>query len=428
MNLEKIINITGGTLLNKYKNIKINDFKIDTRNLKKHDCYIAIKGKKYDGNDFINDKLKCSCVITTKDIKLKKIPVIKVNDTYDTLFKLGKYYRSNYKNKVICITGSNGKTTLKELISSILKTKYKVLKNEGNKNNIIGVFGTLKKLNNNYNYAIFELGMNHKKEIEKLSLMTMPTTALITNIGSSHIGNLGSRKNIFKAKMEITTSLTGDLIVNGDSKYLNKVKAYKCGTKYNNDLIAYNIYLTKDKLLFNIYLDKEYEVEFNQPTKDYISIILEAIKIGIDNNIKIDDILNTIKNYKAYDKRLNKIYKDNYIIIDDTYNASYESVKCGISTLNKINNDKIIILADMLELGKYSKKYHKKINNILKKISNKQVLTVGNYTKYIKSIHFNNNQELIKYINKLDLNNKYIYLKGSNSMRLYEVVDYLKRN
>ena len=427
MNLDKLIKIIDGKLLNSYKKIKVKDFKTDSRSLKKGDCFIALKGKKYDANDFINDNLKCSVVITNKDIKLKKIPIIKVEDTYDTLYKLGKYFRLNYHNKVICITGSNGKTTTKELMFNILSKKYKVLKSIGNENNIIGVFNTIKKLNNEYDFVIFELGMNHKDEITKLSKMTMPTTAIITNIGSSHIGNLGSKKNIYKAKMEIKEGLIGTLIVNGDSKYLARKKCYKCGTKYNNDLIAYNIYIGSSYLIFNIYLDKEYEVFFKSPTKEYIPLILEVIKVGIDNNIDIFTILKVIKEYKSYDKRLNKIILKNYTIIDDSYNASYESVKCGLNSLKKIDNEKIIILGDMLELGKFSKKYHKKINKILNDIDKKEVLTVGYYSKYIYSKHFNNNKELISYLNSIKLKGKYIYVKGSNAMNLSEIVNYLKK-
>ena len=427
MNLENLLNITEGILLNNYKKIKIKDFKTDTRTLKKGDCFIALKGKKYDANKFINDKLKCSVIITDKSIKLKNIPVIKVDDTYEVLYKLGIYFRNNYKNKVICITGSNGKTTLKELLYNILSSKYKVLKNIGNENNIIGVFNTIKKLNNEYDFALFELGMNHKGEIERLSKMTKPTTAIITNVGSSHIGNLGSRKNIYKAKMEIKNGLIGNIILNGDNKYLKKAKGYKCGINCNNDLIAYKIYSNSKYLLFNIYLDDEYEIIFKNPAKDYIPILLETIKIGIDNNIDIQTIIKVIKEYKTYKKRLDKIVLKDFTIIDDSYNASYESVKCGLTTLKEVKQDKLIILGDMLELGKFSKKYHKKINNILRTINKKKVLTVGNDSKFIHSLHFKNNKDLINYLKTINLDGKCIYVKGSNAMKLYEIIDYLKK-
>lgn len=425
MNLEKLVSITKGKNINKYKKVLVDSFKTDTRLLNKKDCFIALKGKRYDGSKFINDNLKCKVVITEEDIKLKNFPVVKVDNTYDTLYYLTKYKLTKYKIPVIAITGSNGKTTLKEIIYNILTTKYNVLKNEGNKNNIVGVFETIQKLDSKCDIAVIELGMNHKGEIEKLSNMIEPTTALITNIGTSHIGNLGSRKNIFKAKMEITSGLTGELIVNGDNKFLKKVNGYKCGTNYNNDLIAYNIKVFDNYLTFNICIDKEYLVKFNKPALEYIPMLLESIKVGLLYNIDITDIIKVIEEYKSYSKRLNEIKLDNYTVIDDSYNASYESMKCGLNVLSNVKGNKIIILGDMLELGKYSKKYHKKLNKILDDIDNKIVLTVGKYTKYINSMHFNSNKDIINYLDNLDITNTTIFIKGSNSMKLYEIVDYL---
>lgn len=426
MNLDELVNIIGGKIIGDYKKVKIKKFEIDSRKLQKGDCFIALKGKKYDGHEFINNNIKASVVISEKNIVLKNIPVIKVNSTYEVLELLIKYYRGKYDIPLIAITGSNGKTTLKELISSILESKYKVLKNKGNNNNIIGVFKTVKELDNKYDVIVLEVGMNHEGEIKRISDLIKPNCAIITNIGSAHIGNLGSKKNIFKAKMEIISSLKGLLIVNGDGKYLNKTKSYKCGINYNNDLIAYNINIYKEYMMFNIFIDKEYEVKFNNPVKEYIPMILESIKVGIDFNISMDKILDKIANYESYDKRLRIIKKDNYTIIDDSYNASYESVRCGLVYLSRIESDKIIILGDMLELGAFSKMYHKKINSILKNISNSKILTVGNYTKYIYSKHFKCNNDLINYLKEIDLRGNYIYVKGSNSMHLDEIVNYLK--
>ncbi len=423
MNLDELVNIIGGKIIGDYKKVKIKKFEIDSRKLQKGDCFIALKGKKYDASNFINDNIKCKVIITEKEIKLKNKMIIKVKSTYEVLEKLIKYYRNKFNISVIAVTGSNGKTTTKEILYKILSSKYKVLKNDGNKNNIIGVFETIKKINNSYDIAIFEVGMNHIGEIKKISDLIKPDIALITNIGSAHIGNLGSKKNIFKAKMEITSSLKDLLIVNGDSKYLNKTKSYKCGINYNNDLIAYNISLFENYMIFKIYIDKEYEVKYNSSVKEYIPMILECIKAGIYYKIPIDNITEIINNYESYNKRLKIIRCNDYVIIDDSYNASFESVKCGLGYLNNIKSDKIVILGDMLELGKYSIKYHKMINKLIN--YSDTILTVGNYSRYIYSKHFNNNKELTNYLNKLDLKGKYIYVKGSNSMHLDEIVNFL---
>ena len=369
MRIDELLSITGGKLIGEYKDISLKNFILDSRKLKKEDCFIALKGKKYDASNFINDKIKCDVIITEKYIKLKNKIIIQVNSTYEILEKLIKYYRDKYNINVIAITGSNGKTTTKEILYKILSNKYKVLKNEGNKNNIIGVFETIKNLDDSYDVAIFEVGMNHKGEIKKISDLIKPDIAIITNIGSAHIGNLGSKKNIFKAKMEITSSLKDLLIVNGDSKYLDKTKSYKCGVNYNNDLIAYDINLYEKYMIFKIYLDKNYEIKYNNPVKEYIPMILECIKAGIYYKIPIDKIIDVLNKYESYNKRLKMIKCNDYV---DT------------------------------------------------------ILTVGNYTKYIYSKHFNNNKELIKYLDQLNLKGKCIYVKGSNSMHLDEIVDYLK--
>ena len=428
MDLNKILDITHGKCLNNFKNSKINKIVTDTRKLKKNDLFIALKGNKYNGHDYINDIKKASGIIIDEDIKINtNIPVIKVESTYQTLYEIGLYYRNMYDIPLIAITGSNGKTTTKELISFILESKYNINKNKENKNNLIGVSDTLFHLNNKHEIIVMEMGMNHPGEISKLSCMCKPNIGIITNIGSSHIGFLKSRKNIFKAKLEIKDGLIGTMIVNGDSKYLRKIKnSYKCGRGYNNDLIAYNIYSNSEYLEFSIYLDKEYRIKFNSPGVHFINDILIAIKTCLIYNIDIDTIINRINEYQMVNSRMNIKHFKNITIIDDCYNSSYESVAGGLEVFKNINDDKIIILGDMLELGKYSYRYHYKLNFLLNKIENKQVLTVGKYSKYIKGIHFNNNNDLINYLKNINLKNKYIYLKGSRGMNLKEKKKYIE--
>ena len=426
MDLNKILSITNGIVLNNFKNYKINNIITDSRKVKKRDLFIALKGNKYNGHDYINN-IKCSGIIIDEDINITtNVPVIKVESTYDVLYKLGSFFRNTYNIPLIGITGSNGKTTTKELLSYILESKYNVLKNIDNHNNLIGVSETLFKLNKKIDIAVIEMGMNHSGEISKLSCMCKPNTGIITNIGSSHIGLLKSKKNIYKAKLEIRDGLSGNIIVNGDDKYLKRIKnSYKCGRCYYNDLIAYNIYSNEELLEFSIYLDKEYRVKFNNPGIHFINDILIAIKVSLMYDIDMNTIIDRINGFKMVDNRMNIKHYKKFTIIDDSYNANYESMVGGLNVLKNIKDDKIIILGDMLELGKYSFRYHFKLNLILNKIDNKKVLTVGKYTKYIKGIHFNNNKELINYLKNMDLNNKYIYLKGSHGMHLEEIKDYL---
>lgn len=408
------------------RNKKINKIEFDSRNIQKNDIFIAIKGNNYDGNDFIAEAIKKGAIycITDKDINNKKC--IKVLDIKKLIFDLTNYIRCKYNIPLIAITGSNGKTTTKELIYQILKSKYNILKSEGNNNNIYGVSKTLFNLDEKYDLILLELGSNHSGEISYLSKMCNPTYSIITNIGTSHIGNFKSRKNIFKEKISILDGMKEKkLIVNGDDKYLKKLNYYKCGINYGNNLVAYNIRSDYNKLNFNIHIDSEYEVEFNYPIMHFINDILLAIKTALDFNIDMKDIVEGIKNFNNIDMRMNIIKTSKYVIINDCYNSSFESLKGGINYLKTLSGNKIIILGDILELGSYSKKIHKKVNRYLRPVKDSLVLTKGEYTKYINGIHFKNNDDIIEYLKGMDLKGKYIYVKGSRKMKLEEIVKYL---
>lgn len=408
------------------RNKKINKIEFDSRNIQKNDIFIAIKGNNYDGNDFIAEAIKKGAIycITDKNINNKKC--IKVLDIKKLIFDLTNYIRCKYNIPLIAITGSNGKTTTKELIYQILKSKYNILKSEGNNNNIYGVSKTLFNLDEKYDLILLELGSNHSGEISYLSKMCNPTYSIITNIGTSHIGNFKSRKNIFKEKISILDGMKEKkLIVNGDDKYLKKLNYYKCGINYGNNLVAYNIRSDYNKLNFNIHIDSEYEVEFNYPIMHFINDILLAIKTALDFNIDMKDIVEGIKNFNNIDMRMNIIKTSKYVIINDCYNSSFESLKGGINYLKTLSGNKIIILGDILELGSYSKKIHKKVNRYLRPVKDSLVLTKGEYTKYINGIHFKNNDDIIEYLKGMDLKGKYIYVKGSRKMKLEEIVKYL---
>ena len=384
-----------------------------------------MKGKNYDGHEYVDEAIKKGAVACIVENKINNKCIV-VGDTYQTLFDLGKYIRNKYNIPLIAITGSNGKTTTKELLAHILNSKYNVLKNPDSKNNIIGVSDTLFKLDDSYEIIVMELGTNHLGEISELSRMCNPNVGIITNIGSSHLEYFKKRKNIFKEKLCIKDGMDSDnLVINGDDKYLKKLKYYKCGLNKNNDLKAYNIKQELDKITFNIYLDKEYKITFNNPGIHFINDILLAIKVSLDYGVKITKIIKRINSFKMTNKRMNIIKYNNNIIINDCYNASLESIKCGLDYLKLIKNKKVVIIGDILELGKQSKKIHKKINKLLRRINNKEVYTVGNYSKYIKGIHFKDYIKCIECLKEKKIENSYIYIKGSRRMNLDAIVDFL---
>jgi len=400
---------------NKEVDFIVNKFSTNSKDICFGDVFIAI-GK---GHNYIYEAIDNGAVaVITEDKKCYDCLTINVESTIDALGKIASYIRSLYDIPLIAVTGSCGKTTTKELISLILSDKCNVLKSEKNKNNHIGLPMTLLNLNENYDVIVVEMGMNNKGEISYLSKIAKPDYGIITNIGSAHIGKLGGIRNIFKAKMEILDGMNnGKLIVNKNDKCLKRIKYENC-IKVNGKLLTVsNIKYYFDRTEFDI---DDIHFVFNVPGKSVLNDLFIAIKVGLMFNISLEQMSEIIKYYENVDGRLN-IIKKKYTIIDDCYNSSYEALVNSLELLKYKEEDKLIVLGDMLELGKYSKRYHKKVNKILKKINNKEVLLIGEYTKCIKGKHFNNIDSIIGYLNNRLTDDMILYLKGSRAMNLDKI-------
>lgn len=395
-----------------YNDVYINKIKTNSKEIEKGDLFLAIN----KGHDYINEAINNGAVAIISEIDVDNIPYIKVNSSIAALGKIANYIRNKYSIPLIAVTGSVGKTTTKELISLVLSKKYKVLKSLKNNNNHIGLPLTLLNLDDSYDIIVAELGMNHQGEIDYLSKICNPNYAVITNIGSAHIGNLGSKKNILKAKLEILNGMKdGYLIINNDDKYLKKIK-YKNIIKVDKSSLNIKNLNYQDNIEFDIN-----NIHFKINTYKHLLIdALIAIKIGILFDIDLNLINEAILEYQNSEGRLN-IIKNKYTIIDDSYNSSFESLVGGLEILKNKEDFKFIVLGDMLELGKYSNKYHKKINKYLKKINNKQVLLIGKYTKVIKGKHFNDIDKLSDYLKQNIKYNDIIYIKGSHAMNLDKI-------
>ena len=433
MSFEYICNLLGGAYVG--ENIKeefTGQFKLNSNEIELGDAFIAINS----GVDFVSNALEngAKLIISNKKVDYKCSNII-VNDTKRSLLLLAHEIRKKHINiPIIAVTGSVGKTTTKELLASILECKYEVLKNIGNKNNLIGVPETILKLNNSYDICVLELGMNHLNEISTLSKLILPDKGIITNIGTSHIGYLNSKRNILKAKSEILDGINnGELYINGDDKYLRKVKykkIIKVGINNKNNLVASNIIVTKEKLYFTItFNNRRYNIVFNIPNKAFIINILLAIKVGIDYDIPIEDIMYKVNEYKSLSHRSNIVkLKNNITLIDDCYNSCFESLESGLDMVSKYNEEKIYIIGDILELGKCSKKIHKKIGKILNKLDG-IIILVGTEIKYAyhnKFIMAEDVNDVIKVLDDMELNNKVIYLKASRKIGLERINEYLQ--
>ena len=397
MKLSEINNILKGKI---NKDVSFNKIKMNSKDITTNDVFLAIN----KGHNYINEAINNGAVGIISEYDLD-YPSIKVDNSILALGKIANYIRNLYDIPLIAITGSVGKTTTKELIYSVLSKKYKVLKSEKNKNNNIGCPLTLLNLDETYDIIVLEFGMNHFNEISYLSKICNPDYAIITNIGTAHIGNLGSKKNILKAKLEILDGMSNkNIIVNNKDRYLKKIRnAIKVDEKRLNV-----IYKNENEFIID-------NVIFNYKYKHILPDIFIAIKVGLLFDINLKLISEAISKFEPIDGRLNIINRE-YKIIDDSYNSSYESLIEGLKSLD--NNFKYIVLADMLELGKFSIKYHKKVNKYLKKIKNKKVLLIGNYTKYIDGIHFENLDELILFLKSNIKKGDTIYIKGSRKFNL----------
>ena len=443
MNTLSIIDILQREIV-KITNIQdlvIAKFKIDSRKIQKNDVFIAIKGDRCDGHDYIDEAiaLGASLIIVSDNIDIASgcnTMIIKVNNTIKSLGLLAKALLERIHVPIIAITGSNGKTTTKDLIASLLNTKYKVLKNEGNLNNHIGLPLTILNYDDE-DVIVLDMGMNHFKEIDYLTKICHPNIGVITNIGTAHIGNLGSKKNILKAKLEILNGMNnGFLVINSDDNLLKKVKSsqnqiMRCGSNRNDDLQLLNVkyYLNKTKCMVQSGQEK-YMLTINIPGKYIIYDVLLAMQVALVMGIHKDNIIETIANYRSVADRTNLVITNKCKIINDCYNASYESLDNILSILENVDETKILILGDILELGKHQRKILKKLVRRLNKMSNRQVFLMGKQMAKIQkkvkdSQYFADFALLYEKLDGLFLTNKIVLIKASHAMHFEKIYHHI---
>ena len=408
----------------------------DTRTLRKSQLFFALKGANFNGNKYAKQALEAGAKIALIDeAEFKENEqYILVNDVLETLQKLANWHRKQLKIPVIGITGSNGKTTTKELIHTVLSKKFRCYATEGNLNNHIGVPLTLLRLKKDTEIAIVEMGANHVGEIEQLSKIAEPDYGMITNIGKAHLEGFGSLEGVKKAKGELYDFIResgGKLFVNGDLDYLVKMSenmdivTYGKNSKWQiSGTIAEHFPFIKIKV-------NNPEIEINSHlTGEYnFYNIMAAVCIGhyfeIDNNL----IKEAIENYIPANNRSQVIKKGTNTIFLDAYNANPTSMRVAIENFSKVpdTSQRIVILGDMKELGKYSSEEHQKILELLESAGFTLCVLVGkefkNTANGFEGIFFENVSELSEWLNKQKFSNSYILIKGSREMQLEKLLD-----
>ena len=454
MNVEEILNATRGKLL--IGNLKENceNFCTDTRKILENDVYVGLKGENFNGNEYYEEALRKGAkvaIVSGIEIPKEKLEqykdktIIEVDDSLIAFGKIAKYKRSLYNIPVIQVTGSVGKTSTRDIIANVVRTKYKTLQTEGNLNNHIGLPTTLLKLKD-HEALVVESGMNHLGEISYLGEITKPTIAVITNVGTAHIGLLGSRENILKAKLEILENLKpgGTIVINNDNDMLNKwakedklYKKYTFGIDEESDVMAYNIKIGNKSSTYNVKINnEEYTVNVPVSGKHFVYNSLCAIAIGNLLGISLENIIKGIETFSLTKNRMEVVkVKDNVTVINDAYNASYDSMKPAIEYLKELPaKRKIAVLGDMFELGEFSEEIHRKVG--IEVVTHKIdiLVTVGKLAKYIAEeakylrmpekniISLETTEEASEYLNKILQKDDAVLLKAAHGMRFSEIL------
>ena len=464
--IRELIEAVSGKIIQGDQNCLIKRISIDSRTLIPGDLFFAIIGPNFDGHDFIIKAFRkgavgavvckgASTLLQNEQREKNKI-IIEVKDTLSALQDWSKHYKDKFKTFNICVTGSNGKTTTKEIIAHILSQEFPLLKTSGNYNNEIGIPLTLLQLDKSHKLLVAEMGMRGLGEIKILTNFIPPDLAVITNVGEAHIGLLGSKNNIFKAKTELLQSLDkeGITILNRDDPYFFKMskivkdkKLYTFGIENKSDIMACNVRMESDKgmrFTLEVQNGKSREIYFPLLGRHNIYNALAAAAAAFAMGIELDLIEKGLSSFKPLDLHMQfSNFYNGIKIINDSYNASPLSVKNALETLAEVaqKNRKIAILGDMLELGEKADFYHREIGKEVAKLSIDTLITVGQGGKIIAqsskeegmaeerifSFEKNEKKNLSKKLLSLAKSGDFILLKGSREMKMEDILEFWRR-
>lgn len=448
LKVQDIVEALKGKLLTKVlKDEWIEEVTTDSRQNMHQGLFIPLKGERFDGHDFIQqvyDKGAIATLTMEDTIKDDRLITIWVEDTQKALLDLAKFYRSTFEIPVVGITGSVGKTSTKEMIAATLSGKWNVHKTEGNFNNEVGLPLTLFKLDKTHDVAVIEMGMNHFGEIHNLTTTALPDVAVITNIGTSHIENLGSREGILKAKLEILDGMNpqGVLVINGDNDLLGTIKdipvqVVTYGLNAKNDYWAENIRTESMYTLADVTTpNKRYTIRIQALGEHMIYNTLAAIAIAEHYHLNEEEIMRGLASYQPAKMRMHISKMENGLtIIDDTYNASPDSMKAALKVLMEyqVNGKKIAVLGDMFEMGEFAPQLHQQVGAFAHEVQVDLLIAVGELAHYIaegyqlaggKNIqYFATKEAFLKEINQYIEKEDCILFKASRGMHFEALVE-----
>ncbi len=425
------------------------DVCIDSRAVETGNIFVAIKGERVDGHDFVAEAIKKGAVIAVVEKLVSDVlpeRQLVVDNCLDAMIIIGKNYRALYNPKLIAVTGSVGKTTTKEFLYCVISEFGKTLKNEGNKNNEIGLPQTLFKLNESYEYGVLEMGMTAVGDIDKLTNAVKPVAAIITNVGVAHIEQLKSRENILKAKLEIANGIVegGVLVVNKDNDLLcdievrKDIKLITFGIDtLNSDIIATDITTDEYDTMFTVVnnLSKEtFNARIPALGKHNVYNALAAYSVAYGLSLNGQTAIGALKKYQSCGMRQRIVPQSEFVVIEDCYNANPDSMKAAIETLANMPDTscKIAVLGDMLELGNMSEEAHRELGRALAEKGIDSLVAYGNWAKYIaeevegkiENVGYSDDRLIaMDYLNEFYRENSAILFKASRGMELEEIME-----
>lgn len=433
----EILKATNAEVIKSENSNNLFEFSTDTRTIKAGDIYIPLKGESFDGSNFIEKAIDSGAkgYFTSDKTKIynKAAFILYVEDTKEAYLQLANFYKNKIKPYTIAITGSSGKTTVKEMMYSVFKNAGTTVKSVLNHNNEIGLCQTLSSLENDTKYLIVEMGMRGLGEIELLSKYAQPDIAVIVNVGSAHIGRLGSLLNIAKAKFEITKYLNPKgILISHKNELIEQI----------NDKTHQTIYFSLEDKNLEIkemtskscrfeYKNQEYKL--NVGGEHNIQNALSVIEAGLFAGLTSDIIAKGLEEFAPIEKRWDIKEVKGFKIINDSYNSNPESVKAALKTfLLYTEAPKSVVLGDMGELGLNEEEYHSETGKFLEQFECDYVLTIGELAKHInpinkKTFHFDNKKDLVDFIKKNLPKGSNILLKASRFMKFEEIIEELDK-
>lgn len=452
ISLEQVLKGVHGKIIKKGKNFSFNNVSIDSRKVRNGDIFFALTGENFDGHDYLEKAIESGaslCIVHKEPLHInnynEEVSIIMVKDTRKALLDLSEFYLRSLNIKVVGITGSTGKTSTKDLVAAVLGEKYKVFKTLGNFNNEVGLPLMIFNLDNSFDIAVLEMGMNNLGEIEKLAKVAKPDIAIITNIGLSHIENLKTRENILKAKMEITTLFNENntLILNGDNDLLNQIysieyKIIKIGVEKDYNFKGSRIIINNDNIKFNVVengAEISNVIEVGIPGKHNVLNSLLAIACARELGLSYEEIARGIRKLEFTSMRLDIINCGNYIIINDAYNASPDSMEAALEVLkNYQGKRKIAVLGTMKELGEEAFNAHKRVGSYAEKCEIDLLFTTGEFNEAFREgfekeniFTFHTGEELLNYLSTIIEDGDVVLVKASRSMKFEDIVSGIQK-